>query len=346
MASILYLGDDHPSSTAAHRAQALRRIGHTVSHWNPEKAIAEELKNSLKNFLHYRTGYRFLQQKLAFFLQGMMAEKSEYDLIWVDSGEFFGLKCLQLLKAYALPIILYNIDDPTGKRDQGRFQSLKKAIGYYDLVVVVREETAEECRLLGAKNVIRVYRSYDEEAHKPYTDIGDIPMDYRSEVAFIGTWMRNEKRDEFLVKLLQQGIPLSIWGDRWQKSGYWNILKKAYRGGALGGRNYVAAMQGANICLGFLSKGNRDLHTTRSLEIPYAGGVLCAERTSEHKRMYADGHEAVFWTDVEECVAVCQKLLSDNYYCEQLRSAGMDKVRTLRLGNEDVCREILQHLKV
>ena len=50
-----------------------------------------------------------------------------------------------------------------------------------------------------------------------------------------------------------------MWSDRWQKP---------------------------PLCLGLLSKGNRDLQTTRSLENPYAGGPLCAQRTSERLALY------------------------------------------------------------
>jgi len=90
-----------------------------------------------------------------------------------------------------------------------------------------------------------------------------------------------------------------------------------------------------------LSKGNRDLHTTRSLEIPYAGGLLCAQRTVEHQGLYLEGVEAVFWSDAKECVKVCKDLLT-NGKIDQLRMAGMQRVRELKAGNEDVCRAILE----
>jgi spore maturation protein CgeB len=153
--------------------------------------------------------------------------------------------------------------------------------------------------------------------------------------------MRHEKRDEFLLRLISLGVPISIWGDRWQKSPHFSKLKSHLRGGALIGRNYVAAIQGAKICLGLLSKGNRDLHTTRSLEIPFAGGLLCAERTVEHQEMYKEGVEAVFWSDADECAQVCKQLLNDQRLRENIRKAGMDRVRSLNVGNEDIFNEIM-----
>jgi hypothetical protein len=107
----------------------------------------------------------------------------------------------------------------------------------------------------------------------------------------------------------------------------------------------VAALQGAKIALGFLSHGNRDLHTRRSVEIPYAGGLLCAERTTEHLAMYEEGIEAVFWSDVNECAAICHKLLVDDVLRERIRQQGMTRVRADGYGNESVCREILLQLQ-
>jgi len=345
MARILYIGNNHSASTSAHRADALKRLGHEVVVHNPFLAVAKEIGSYL-NFIHYRTGYSLLQPKIEKWICALMQEDSTYDLVWVDSGELLGTNALLFLKQLKCPLVLYNIDDPTGKRDGGRFLSLRQALPVYDLVVVVRNETANDCQNLGANDVMRVMRSYDEVAHKPFVDLHEIPPNYQSDVAFIGTWMRHEKRDLFLLNLLKQGIPVSIWGDRWHKSPYWRVLKNAYKGGALGGRDYVAAIQGAKVCLGFLSKGNRDLHTTRSLEIPYAGGVLCAQRTIEHREMYKEGDEAAFWSGEDECIAVCKNLLENNILREGLRVGGMRKVRSLRVGNEDVCLSILQRVNL
>jgi hypothetical protein len=186
--------------------------------------------------------------------------------------------------------------------------------------------------------------SYDEVLHRPFERIEDIPAAFRSDIAFVGTWIRGEGRDEFLLALIERGLDIAIWGDRWQKSPRWARLRAHWRGPALAGRDYVAALQGARLALGLLSRGNRDLHTTRSAEIPYAGGLLCAERTSEHQAMYREGEEAVFWKDAEECAAVCHRLLADDALRERIRQQGMARVRQGGYGNEAVCRDILSRV--
>jgi spore maturation protein CgeB len=346
MASILYIGDDSPASTSFHRAQAFSRLGHHIIARNPFNAASGLLGSQWLEPVHYRTGYRLLQSQMKSWLVNVIKSVGNFDVIWVDSGELLGLDCMRILRQVGCPIVLYNVDDPTGRRDGRRFDSLVKALPLYDLVAVVRRETEEECILLGARRVIRVLRSYDEEAHRPFTYKEDIPAEFHSEVIFIGTWMRHEKRDEFLLDLIKQGVPLSIRGSRWHKSVHWDALKSAYKGGAVSGREYVAAIQGAKICLGLLSKGNRDLHTQRSLEVPFAGGLFCAERTSEHIALYKEGEEAIFWTDATECASLCKKLLSNDSLRESIRLAGMKRVKSLQVGNEDICRKLLKAVNI
>jgi len=341
MLNILYIGDDYPGSTSFHRARALSRLGHRVSVKNPAAAFSRQLGSRWWAALHFRTGYRFLQAGMLNWIRRIVKSTAQPDLVWVDSGELIGQSCIKTLQSLKCPVVLYNIDDPTGKRDGRRFDSLLNALPLYDLVVVVRMETAKECALLGAKNVMRVLRSYDEVAHQPYADSSEIPDKFKSDIAFIGTWMRNEKRDEFILHLVNEGLQVNIWGDGWQKSYLFPKIKQCWRGSSLSGREYIAAIQGAKICLGMLSKGNRDLHTTRSLEIPYAGGLLCAQRTEEHQHLYIEGVEAAFWSDASECVKVCKDLLS-NGKLDQLRLAGMQRVREIKAGNEDVCKAILE----
>jgi spore maturation protein CgeB len=344
MANILYLGDGSPGSTSGHRASALSRLGHHTVVADPYKTFKKQLQSRWFGPIHFRTGYRFLNNAVVRWLKETIDKQTKPDIVWVNSGELFGPDSLKVLTGLSCPIVLYNNDDPTGGRDGRRFNSLISALPYYNLCAVMREINVNEFKDKGAKRVIRVFMSYDEEVHKPFANRDEIPDQFRSDVAFIGTWMRYEKRDEFLMTLIQQGINVSIWGDRWDKSPHFETIKPFWRGAALRGRDYVAAMQGAKICLGLLSKGNRDLHTQRTLETPYAGGLFCAERTSEHMQLYKEGVEAVFWSDADECARVCKQLLADDVLRENIRAAGMQRVRANRVGNEDACRTILNAL--
>ncbi|AYQ30777.1 glycosyltransferase [Runella sp. SP2] len=345
--NILYIGDLRPAMTSFHRSQALERIGANVIPIDPFNVFQSVFSNPLWGRIHYYTGYLFFQKNIENWLKLQLTKLPSINLVWVDSGELIGPKALTILKSLKVPVVLYNNDDPTGRRDSNRFKLLLKALPEYDVCVVVRDSTYEDLvKKKGLKNVIQVWRSYDEVAHAPFENYSDIPQKFKSDIAFIGTWIKDEGRDRFILDLAKKGVNVSVWGDRWPKSPYWRELTPYFRGGALQGRDYVAAIQGAKLVLGLLSKGNRDNHTQRSLEVPYAGGLLCAERTSDHLSMYKEMEEAVFWKDIDECSQIYHTLIKDSVLREKIREAGMKKVRKLKTGNEDLCKLVLTHLKI
>ncbi|RYY63085.1 MAG: glycosyltransferase family 1 protein [Chitinophagaceae bacterium] len=344
MKKILYIGNSNPSSTSRHRADALGRLGHNVTLLDPYSEFRGELASRLKGILHFHTGYILLQGKVKRWLRGLDLASRQADLVWVNSGELLGKGCLELLKQLNIPIVLYNNDDPTGGRDGRRFARLLEALPLYDLCVVPREVNRSEYLQKGAKKVYRTFFSYDEKAHEPFADETMIPAKFRSDVAFIGTWMRNENRDVFLKDLVDRKLNISIWGDRWQKSPHFESLRPYYRGPAIGGRDYVAAIQGAKICIGLLSKGNRDQHTQRSVEIPFIGGLFCGERTDEHQFLLKEGQDAVFWDDSAECARLCAELLGNDERRNSMRVSGKKRIEYLNLGNEDVCGKVLAEL--
>lgn len=342
---ILYLGSDSPGATSRARAQALVRIGCKVHAIDPEAELHRHLAGGLRGRLHYQTGYRLLQPAVERWVASLRLDTSAFDLAWVNSGELFGPRAVDGLRRFADRIILYNNDDPTGGRDGPRFATLLRAIGHYDLCAVPRDVSVAEIAERGAKRVVRTWLSYDEVANAPVDRLEDVPERFRSDVAFIGTWMRHERRDEFLLALDDRGLRVAIWGDRWQRSPHWKRLAGLWRGRAIFGRDYAHAVRGARVCLGMLSKGNRDLYTRRSVEVPFMGGLLCAERTMVHTEMFRHGAEAMLWSDIAECAEQCKWLLSDAVAAERIRLAGMRRVRELGVGNEDVCRRILASLE-
>lgn len=262
------------------------------------------------------------------------------DLIWVDQGEFLGEKSIAGLRRVGAPIVNYAVDDPFGPRDWKRFVQYRKAVPYYDLLAVVREQNVQEAYRAKARKVVRVWRSADELAHAPRSLTPDEKRKFTSDVVFVGTWM--PERGPFMVELIDRGVPLSIWGNHWEKSKEWNILKQYWRGPALNDdRSYSAAVLAAKVCLGLLSKGNRDLHTQRSLEIPALGSLLCAERTSEHIALYHEGAEAIFWNSAEECASVCNDLLVNEQRRRNLAKAGYERAIHNNLFNEPVLASII-----
>ena len=331
---VLYVGPIE--GTCLDRARAMQRLGHLVTHidlrrWLPETIWVDRVI--------WRLGGHLFGAWLAHQVRRRLAGL-RFDVVYVDNGECVSPMVVRAFRELAPKVVNYNIDDPTGGRDMRRFLAYRKALPFYDLVAVVRQENVAECRALGARRVIRVWRSADEVSHAPRTLTPELQAKWGSDVLFLGTWM--PERGTFLSKLIALGVPLTIRGSHWQKAPEWPMLAPHWKGGSISGDDYALALQCAKVNLGLVSKGNRDLHTTRSLEIPALGAMFCAERTSEHLQMYNDGFEAVFWRDAQECAEHCLSLLRDEPRRQAIAQAGHARFKANRHGNENVVARVLQ----
>jgi hypothetical protein len=332
--SILYIGSN--SGTSLHRAAALKRLGNDLFIIDPV-ALLPRLR--LVSAWRWKTGglflERFIQRKVLALVRGR-----GFDLVYVDGGELVGPSLICELKKRFGTVISYNIDDPFGPRDGRRWRVYLQAVPFYDLIVVVRDCNIPEAHARGARRVLWVHRSADEVAHAPREISPQDQQKWASEALFVGTWM--PERGPFMARLIALGVPVSIYGNRWDRAREWPVLRRFWRGASLDtAGDYAKAIQCAKVSLGLLSKGNRDLATQRSFEIPYLGGVLCAELTIEHAGLYRENHEAVFWRSPEECANHCLLLLNDEEKRKQLAMNGRRRCLQNGTTNEIVLAEIV-----
>lgn len=330
---VLFLGASGGNSLK--RAHALKRLGHDVMAVDPYSFFP--FRNLIGRLVYYCGAAlieAYVKKKLAPIIQDC-----SFDVTFVDNQELIGRNVLSLVRKVSSLVVNYNNDDPFGVRDKKKWRLYLEAIPYYDLLAVVRAVNVPEAYSRGAKRVLQVYMAVDE-LDGPREITPEDRLRFSHEVLFIGTWM--PERGPFLVELIKAGLPLVIYGNSWQKAPEWSTLKSVWQGPAIYGDDYIKAIQVAKISLGLLSKGNRDLHTTRTFEIPYCGGLLCAERTSEHLQLYQEDVEAVFWRDVTECIEKCQKLLKNEEMRREIAEKG--RVRCLKNGifNENNLKKMLE----
>jgi spore maturation protein CgeB len=338
---ILYLGQGY--GTSRHRADALRRLGHKVDFLDPWEFFPNGLTlRKVLEKLIYEAGPAWLEPYVRRRLVQRLKQR-HFDVIWNNQCELIGSTTALAIREHANSMVTYINDDSFGPQGKRRFSLFRHSLKLYDLNVVVRQPNVAEAYACGAAKVIRVFMSADEIAHRPLVLTLKEEKKWSSDVAFIGTWM--PERGFFLARLLELGIPLTLYGDRWQKAREWSVLKKAWRGPGLAGDAYVKAIQAAKVCLGLLSKGSRDLHTSRSAEIPSIGSVLCAELTEEHVAMYRPYEEAVFWRSVEECAEICFELLADESKLKAIAKAGRKRCLQSCYLNESTAEKILAALK-
>jgi spore maturation protein CgeB len=332
---LLYLGTE--TGTSGHRANALRRLGHEVTIVNPSRAISNiPLRGPWQRYLG---SVGLVSVARSYVMQEVSGKK--FDLVWVDGGPLVSRSLVHDLRNCARKVINYHVDDPFGKRDSNYWLQYRQAVSAYDLMVVVREENIEEARRLHARKVLHVFRSADEVAHAPRVLTHDEKVRWSTEVLFVGTGFPD--RGAFFAELIRYGVPLSIYGGLWQLLKDWKTLQPHWKGPGLeDAYSYSTAILAAKVSLGLVSKQNRDLHTTRSMEIPSLGGVFCAERTREHVALYDEDEEAVFWNDAEECASKCRALLSNDSWRESIARKGHERYLKNGWTNMGVAEMVLK----
>jgi spore maturation protein CgeB len=332
---IAYVGVN--SGTSQQRARALSRLGADVIHIDPWAWLA---KNRLLWRLHLQIGHAFVGPLLD---ERLFEEvrQARPDVVWVNHGEFLGRRALSLLRSLGVPIVNYLVDNPFSSECRRPFARYRQSVDLYDLVVVVFEHVVSLMEAAGARRVIRRYISADEVAHLRY---GETQHKLLHDVSFVGTW-HPDGRGDIIASLIDRGIPLALWGDRWDRDRRWSAIKKAWRGpGIFNEGDYARVLGESRITLGLVNHVAGNQHTHRSTEIPAIGSLLCAERTPEHLGMYEDGIEAVFWNSPDECARHCVELLQDEPRRAEIAARGRIRAIRNQYFNEPILAGILGEL--
>ncbi|MDQ0511440.1 CgeB family protein [Ancylobacter amanitiformis] len=301
---------------------ALVRLGHAVVGVDPYEVLRSNRLLNIWSWHSGALGTAFLAER---HIRRSVGDQF-FDLAVVDNGELLPPGAVEFLRARAGRVALFNGDNPFVGRDGRRWRTLLAALPHYDLFVTARQSTADVAPSHGARRVLRVNFFADEVLHRPAPPSEEERALYGSPVSFVGTWF--PERGPFMETLLRRGVPLKIIGPRWNKAANHDAIRHAVLPGYLNPKQYSAAVRSSAIAIAMLSKGNEDLHTSRSAEIPAMGILMCAERTSEHLQMYREGEEAVFWSSADECADICLGLLADPDRIARIAEAGHKRVQT------------------
>ncbi|MGH7819263.1 MAG: glycosyltransferase family protein [Candidatus Binatia bacterium] len=319
--AILYIGA--PSGTCLQRARALSELGHAVVHipsaipraWRLPEPI-DLIYNLYRVANRIRPGPDFYGANLRAL---RAAARRAFDLVWVDKGLAIGPATLDRLRAL-LPrarFVSYSPDDMLNPAHQS--PRYLKSIGRYDLHVTTKSYNVPELAQLGAKDVLFVDNAFDPATHRPIELSREDEARLATEVGFVG-WFEEERAD-WIYRLALAGVPVTVRGPDWgrfKKSHPLLEVLDTYVGDA----EYARVLCATKINLGFLRKNNRDLQTTRSVEIPACRAFMLGERTAEHLRLFEEGKQAEFFASFEELLAKCRHYLAHDLERRKIAAAG------------------------
>jgi hypothetical protein len=164
---------------------------------------------------------------------------------------------------------------------------------------------------------------------------------YGGSIGFIGAW--EKERADSILALVESGFTVRVWGSGWKNMtarppGL--MLENRY----LLGDEYAKGMCAFDINLCFLRKINRDLQTTRSIEIPACGAFMAAERTAEHLALFVEGKEAVFFRSNDELIEKCRYYLDHPEERMRIAAAGRQRCLSAGYSNHDRMKAMLREI--
>ncbi len=328
-AKILYGGPIDPGSTARHRMMALERLGYEVMPFN----FADYLRGAgrIANWLYHRLLAGPAVDRLNRDFQ-RAAETSLPKYILVDKPIFLWPETVHSLSRTIAPIIQYNLDNPFGRMGEPGWKHLLEAIPAYDLHFVPRAINIDDYLRAGARAAIRVPLAYEPTVHFPPP--GGWGEENRAiDLSFTGS--PHDDRAGFLTRLLtEHDIVTDIRGDRWRKALKPDIARRLYKGPSVLDDAYRQRFWDSKICLSFVTHANNDQVAHKSFEIAAAGGFLLAEATEEHKQMFEDGKEAVFFTDPDHCARLIREYLPQPELRRQIAEAGRRRCLVAGYSND------------
>lgn len=249
-------------------------------------------------------------------------KSQKYDKVFIPKGNFIFPSTLRKIKhSYPqIKLIHWSHDDMTTWHNKSLYFHF--GLKYYDLVVSTKSYNLDKLKHQGANKLLYTTKVYSEKYHKPCNNCQDVNK--KHEVLFIGH--SEKERFKSMLYLAENGIKVNIYGPGWDKKEFKNTNKNLIiHNQQLIGNEYAQSISCSKISLCFLRKLNKDLHTSRSIEIPACKGFMIAERTTEHKELFEENKEAVYFDNDEELLEKVKYYLNHNEKRKEIAENGYQR---------------------
>lgn len=336
---VLFAGYLFWGSTAKQRLEALKRIGCEVHAFD------------YCRFFPFNTrGLHSLERRLCWGptvsrLNTMLVDQAlevQPQILWLEKALQVSPGALGKLRSCgSQPVLVHHSnDDQFNPKNQSRYYL--KTIPLYDVHVTTNPHNVSELIACGANRVILRDFAFCPRLHQP-RDLSDEQRRlYGSQVAFAGTF--EGERGKSILSLAEAGIEVRVWGFGWDRHPFSEHQNIQVEGRPVWEDEYVCVINATEISLCFLRKSNRDVSTGRTFEIPACGGFMLAERTEKHLSLFAEGKEAVFFSNEEELVEKVRYYLNHAEERASIARAGRKRCLESEYSNDDRLREVLSEI--
>tara|TARA_B100001057_G_scaffold251918_1_gene252148 strand:+ start:1499 stop:2524 length:1026 start_codon:yes stop_codon:yes gene_type:complete len=315
--NIIYFGPNIKGSTTEKRIKSLKELKYKVN--IIDSCRYYQIRKSILKAIQIRAGFGpVYKETLTTVLKEINKFKPEYLII--EIGYLFNINSLNKIKEKypQLKLIFLTVDSIKTRTFQKSF--FLKTLSLYNFIVTTKSSDIEIYKKYRAKKIIFSYQGIDEKNFFDYVlSINENHL--KSEVVFIGDYGKD--RANTIKFLIEANVPIKIFGFNWNR---YKFFKTFYFGPAMAD-DYYKILNNTKIALGFLNKEVGDTYTTRSLEIPAAGALLIAEETEDHKKLFKENKEAVFFKNKNELLEKIRYYLLNNEKRKKIAKSGRNRMK-------------------
>jgi spore maturation protein CgeB len=337
-------------NTSVHRVESFKELGFEVSVVDStlnRLASARGLEFRIRNRLFFH-GLPIALNDLQDVNRGLLralAAAPETEILWLEKSLTVSRETLQTIRSNHpdLVIIGFSPDDMGRRHNQSR--QFLSALPFYDHFITTKSYNVPELLSYGCPNVVFTDNGYDPKMFCPIEPTSEDRTLYGGEIGFIGSF--EESRAMSLLKVAEAGMNVRIWGAGWEQFAQKRLPKSmVVECKTLVFDSFSRACCNFDINLNFLRKLNRDVQTTRSVEIPGTGGFMLAERTTEHERLFVPGVEADFFSSDDELVEKCKYYLKNPGLRQAIAERGLSRCSDSGYSNQSRMKTVFEKLGI
>lgn len=341
--TILFIGELDPNSRTYQRKRTFEELGcHVSAHSTVPLGTTLDGTTSLLARISWKIGFPYGPVGIN---RTILREVSRLrpDILWIEKGNVVRSGTLRAVRKASpdTKIIGYVEDDMFAHHNRSWY--FTHGLRHYACMFTTKSYncTPDELPTLGARRAVFINNTYDIHSHMPVAVTPAETEALGADVGFIGTY--EAERAQSILYLAERGIPVRVWGNGWRGLKGKNP-QLVIEDRAIYGHSYTKAISATKINLCFLRKANRDLQTTRSVEIPACGAFMLAERTPEHQRLFKEGIEAEYFGSDAELLDKVKYYLAHEQERKIVAANGRQRCISDQYDHHTLLRKILRDL--
>ena len=248
---------------------------------------------------------------------------ADLNFVFIEKGWYIYPSTLKKIKNLCplAKIIYFSNDNMILTHNNNFFINKIFKLGIFDKINLINIPYYKKFTKIYNSNIHFTDKAYSEKIHfKKF----NYSQKYKYDISFIGSCTLD--RVKLLTALEREGFKINIWGYGWESYANQFKRKNTFKGGEVFNNKYRNIMASSRINLSFLRKINYDTQTSRSIEIPAAGGLILTEYSSTHKRIYGNLSKYILFKNRKDLIDKIKFYLKNEKFRKKITYTVQNKI--------------------